>query len=64
MNSEDPKEWAKAIDAVREKDRDVRLEETKDLCGKYARKYSWEEQCGRLVERMLNITQSKFVLLR
>ena len=55
VNSEDPKEWAKAIRAVREKDRAVRLEETKDLCGKYARKYSWEEQCGRLVERMMNI---------
>ena len=57
VNSEDPKEWAKAIKAVREKDRDVRLEEAKDLCGKYARKYSWEEQCGKLVERMMNIAQ-------
>ena len=64
VNSEDPKEWAKAIRAVCEKDRDVRLGETKDLCGKYAQKYSWEEQCGRLVERMLNITQSKFLLLK
>ena len=64
VNSEDPKEWAKAIRAVREKDRDVRLGETKGVCGKYAQKYSWEEQCGRLVERMLNITQSKFLLLK
>ena len=64
VNSEDPKEWAKAIRSVREKDRAVRLEETKDLCGRYARKYSWEEQCGRLVERILSFTQSKFLLLR
>ena len=64
VNSEEEKEWAKAIRAVRDKDRDVRLEETKDLCGKYARKYSWEEQCGRLVERMMNIMQSKFLFSR
>ena len=57
VNSVDPKEWAKAMRSVREKDRDVRLEEAKDVCGKYARKYSWEEQCGRLVERMMNIAQ-------
>ena len=63
VNSEDPKEWAKAIRSVREKDRSARLKEAKDLCGKYARKYSWEEQCGRLVGRILNITQSKFLLL-
>ena len=61
VNSGDPKEWAKAIRTVREKDRDVRLEEAKDLCGKYARKYSWEEQCGRLVERMMNIAQGTFM---
>ena len=54
-SAEDPKEWAKAIRAVRKKDRDVRLVEAKDLCVKYARKYSWEEQCDRLVERMMNI---------
>ena len=64
VNSEDPKEWAMAIGAVREKDRDVRLEEAKHLCGNYAQKYNWEEQCDRLVEMMLNITRSKFVLLR
>ena len=64
VNSEDPKEWAKAIEAVREKERNVRLEEAKHLCGNYAREYSWEEQCDKLVERMLNITQSEFVLLR
>ena len=64
VNSEDPKEWAKAITAVRDKERNVRLEEAKHLCGNYARKYSWEEQCDKLVERMLNIVQSKFVLWR
>ena len=64
VNSEEEKEWAKAIRAVRDKERNVRLEEAKHLCGHYARKYSWEEQCDKLVERMLNITQSEFVLLR
>ena len=41
VDSEDPKERSKAIRAVRQKDRDLRLEETKVLCGKYAEKYSW-----------------------
>ena len=49
VNSEDPKDWAKAIANVRKKRRDVRLEETKDLRTRYAKEYSWEEQCGELV---------------
>ena len=59
VDSEDPKEWSKAIRAVRQKDRDLRLEETKFLCGKYAEKYSWQKQCDTLVEKMLDITQGK-----
>ena len=59
VDSEDPKEWSKAIRVVRQKDRDLRLEETKFLCGKYAEKYSWQKQCDTLVETMLDITQGK-----
>lgn len=50
VNSEDPKDWAKAIANVRKKRRDVRLKETKDLRRRYAEVYSWEEQCGELVK--------------
>ena len=59
VDSEDPKDWAKAIGAVREKDRDVRLAESKDLREKYLEKYSWQEPCGVLVEKMLNLTFGK-----
>ena len=52
VNSEDPKEWAKAIKIVRKKKRDVRLEETEDLRTQYARKYCWKEQCDELVKKM------------
>ncbi|XP_068687733.1 uncharacterized protein [Montipora foliosa] len=54
VNSEDPKEWARAIKIVCKKRRDVRLKETKDLCIDYAEEYSWEKQCGELVGRMLD----------
>ncbi|XP_068751417.1 uncharacterized protein [Montipora capricornis] len=56
VNSEDPKEWARAIKIVCKKRRDVRLKETKDLCIDYAEEYSWEKQCGELVRRMLDAT--------
>ena len=53
--SENPKDWANAIRAVREKDREMRLDECKTLREKYAMKYNWRDDCSRLVERMLNI---------
>ena len=59
VDSEDPKEWARAIKNVRQKDRDLRLEETKILRQAYARKFSWQEQCDSLVEKMLNIMLGK-----
>ena len=59
VDSEDPKEWARAIKNVRQKDRDLRLEETKLLRRAYAQKFSWQEQCDSLVEKMLNIMLSK-----
>ena len=60
VDSEDPKEWAKAIMAVCHKDREVRLRECMIIRGEYANRYSWQEQCAGLVEKMLNITPSKY----
>ncbi|XP_068751378.1 uncharacterized protein [Montipora capricornis] len=54
VNSEDPKEWAKAIEIVRKKSRNVRLEETEILRAQYEKKYCWEEQCDELVKMMFN----------
>ena len=66
VESEDPKDWANAIRAVRHKDREMRLGEFDVLRGTYAKKYSWKEQCDKLVERMKVISsegQLKLVLL-
>ena len=57
IQSEDPKDWANAIKAVRLKDRKLRLREAKILQGEYAEMYSWQDHCNRLVERMLAISQ-------
>ncbi|XP_068751384.1 uncharacterized protein [Montipora capricornis] len=54
VNSEDPKEWAKAIKSVRKKSRNVRLEETEILRTQYAKKHCWKEQCDELVKMMFN----------
>ena len=56
VESEDPKDWANAIRAVRSKDREMRLGEFDVLRGAYAKKYSWKEQCDKLVERMKMIS--------
>ena len=52
VESEDPKDWANAIRAVRHKDREMRLGEFDVVRGAYAKKYSWKEQCDKLVERI------------
>ena len=58
VDSDDPEKWAQAIMAVRQKDRKLRLEETKFVREQYSKKYSWE-QCILLVERMLKISSGK-----
>ena len=52
VESEDPKDWANAIRAVRHKDREMRLGEFDVVREAYAKKYGWKEQCDKLVERM------------
>lgn len=52
VKSEEPEEWAKAISAVRTKDRAKRLEEIQRLRKDYEDKYSWQKQCESLVKRM------------
>ena len=60
IESDDPKEWANAIKVVRHKDREMRLGESKVVRGAYGEKYSWKEQCDKLVERMKNILEGQF----
>lgn len=62
VDSENPQDWANAIRSVREKNRELRLEEIKFLSEKYAKKFSWDKQCELLVERMRNISPGKFYM--
>ena len=57
LYSEDARDWAKAIRAIHHKERKVRLLEAVCIRERYAEKYHWEVECGRLVERMVNIIQ-------
>ena len=60
VDSEEPADWSRAIKAVRNKKRNVRLEEAKILREKYLQKFSWEEPCDFLVEKMYNLACGKF----
>ena len=60
VDSEDPKEWAKEIKRVRQKERKVRLSESSLLREKYLEKYTWEESCKSLVIKMRNLVFGKF----
>ena len=60
VDSEDPKDWAKEIKRVHQKERVVRLSESNLLREKYLEKYSWEEPCKSLVIKMKNLVFGKF----
>ena len=62
VESEDPREWAKAIAGVRQKERSDRLQGIKQLRSSYAEKFSWEKQCDILVEKMWDIVHGENVL--
>ncbi|KAL9961854.1 hypothetical protein ACROYT_G030882 [Oculina patagonica] len=52
--SKEPKDWAKAIKAVRARHGE-RLREIKMLREAYGKMYSWEKQCKTLVDKMWNM---------
>ena len=60
VDSEDPKDWAKEIKRVRQKERGLRLLEARHLRKNYLEKYSWEEPCKNLVRKMRNLVFGKF----
>ena len=60
VDSEDHTDWAREIKRVRQKERDVRLSESRFLREKYLEKYSWEEPCKSLVIKMRNLVFGKF----
>ena len=62
VESEKPEEWAKAIAGVRQKERSDRLRDIQLLRSFYEEKFSWEEQCDSLVEKMWDIVHGENVL--
>ena len=56
VESEDPKDWANAIKAVRQKGREMRLGESEVVHGAYSKKFSWKKQCDELTERMIEMS--------
>ena len=60
VESNEAKDWAKAIAAIRLKDRAQRLQEIQTLRKCYEESYSWEKQCEALVQKMWSITHGMF----
>ena len=60
VDSEDPAAWARAIKAVRNRGRNVRLAEAKILHKNYLKKFNWEKSCDILVKKMNNLAFGKF----
>ena len=63
VDSEDPKDWANGIRVARQKDRKIRLDESKILSETYAKVYDWQDHCNRLVEIIRNISRGKEITL-
>ena len=63
IDSDDPKEWAKAIAAIRQKSRTQRLEEIQRLRRSYDERFSWKRQCQALVARMWKMVYGKKLTL-
>ena len=63
VDSEDHTDWAREIKRVRQKEREVRLSESRFLREKYLEKYSWEEPCKSLVIKMKNLVFGKLILV-
>ena len=52
VDSDNAEEWGKAISRVRQTPREIRLKEACSLREAYDKKYKWETQCEKLVEKM------------
>ena len=59
VDSEEPEQWAEAIQRVRVKGRETALKKCEELRTRYAEKYSWEKQCNDLVEMMAPLIHGK-----
>ena len=55
IGHEDPSAWVAAIERIWNKDRKSRLDEVNTLRDFYAKRYSWSEQCERLIKKMVEL---------
>ena len=62
MDSEDPKDWAKKIASVRQKERAKRLQDIQSLRTSYEERYNWEKQCTSLIEKLWSLTKGELSL--
>ena len=60
--SEDGEGWAKAIKAVRQKERAKRISEIQEVRAFYEERYCWEKQCEDLVKVMRNMVNGMHLL--
>ena len=58
VDSDNAEEWGKAISRLRQTPRKYRLKEACFLREAYDKKYKWETQCEKLVEKMRFLTHS------
>ena len=64
VDSDDAKEWAKKIKAVRTKDRETtRIPEIELVRSSYKKKYSWQKQCSSFVEKIWDMVDGKKCLI-
>ena len=59
IDSEDPSAWTAAIKSIWNKDRQLRIDEAKVLCDSYRKRYSWFEQCKKLLEKMVRPLENR-----
>ncbi|XP_015756490.1 PREDICTED: uncharacterized protein LOC107335955 [Acropora digitifera] len=59
IDSEEPSAWTAAIKNIWNKDRQLRLDEAKVLCDSYSKRYSWSEQCKKLLEKMVRLLENR-----
>ena len=59
VHSRKPKHWAQKIRAVCRRERQSRLEDAIMLRESFANTYQWEEQCSKLVQKMLEMMEGQ-----
>ncbi|XP_044178511.1 protein NLRC3-like isoform X2 [Acropora millepora] len=59
IDSEEPSAWTAAIKNIWSKDRQLRLDQAKVLCDSYRKRYSWSEQCKKLLEKMVRLLENR-----